>query len=112
MKRLLKSFAFILLLICLIFINLSLKQDNLSTVKEENFFSPTLDAEKVSRQNLVLEEAENLKRGYFVDEAIEKLLSNPDLVDDKIQDKVEEYKSYRSSFVKYEGAIEHIFFTV
>ena len=110
MKRLLKSFAFILLLICLIFINLSLKQDNLSTVKEENFFSPTLDAEKVSIQNLVLEEAENLKRGYFVDEAIEKLLSNPDLVDDKIQDKVEEYKSYRSSFVKYEGAIEHIFF--
>lgn len=110
MKKLMKSFVFILLVFCLVFINLFFKQDTPSTIKEENLFSQSVNKDKVSKQKILLEEAENLKRGYFIDEAIEKLLSDSDLVDDKIQSKVDEYKAYKNSFVKYDGSVEHIFF--
>lgn len=59
----------------------------------------------------ILEEAEKLKEGYFVDEALAKLNENEDLAEDSdIQKKIDEYTEYKSSFVKYDGAVEHIFF--
>ena len=59
----------------------------------------------------ILEEAEKLKEGYFVDEALAKLNENEDLADDsEVQKKIDEYTEYKNSFIKYNGAIEHIFF--
>lgn len=64
----------------------------------------------LAKKESILKEAEILKKGYYVDEAIEKLLSDKSIVDEDIQSKVNEYKKYKNSFVKYEGNIEHIFF--
>ncbi|MBE6047851.1 MAG: hypothetical protein E7213_05525 [Clostridium sp.] len=59
----------------------------------------------------ILDEAEKLKAGYYIDEAINKLNENEKLSNDsEIQSKIDEYTKYKNSFVKYEGAVEHIFF--
>lgn len=58
----------------------------------------------------ILKEAEKLKQSYYVDEAIEMLNSEPSIMDNDIKEKIQEYTSYKESFVKYEGDVEHIFF--
>lgn len=61
-----------------------------------------------------LTKAERLFQGYYYDEAIELLKSDPSIISDTTDDaitlKIAEIESAKASLVKYEGAIHHIFF--
>ncbi len=74
------------------------------------------------RENL-LEKADHLYRGYYYDEAIALLKSDPAMVatatggataptatDDAITVKLAEIEKAKASLVKYEGPVQHIFF--
>lgn len=61
------------------------------------------------KKKQILDKAENLKKGYYIDEAIELLSSDKSIIDKDIEAKIQEYKDYQDSFVKYDGPIEHIF---
>lgn len=62
------------------------------------------------RRKTLLEQAELLKRGYFIDEAIDLLKSESTLINEDVTRTISEYEDYKINFVKYEGEIEHIFF--
>ncbi len=64
---------------------------------------------EVLRSQLLLE-AEELFKGYYVDEAISLLEKDNSLINDVIQNKIDEYKEYKDSYVLYEGTVHHIFF--
>ncbi|MEG2867149.1 MAG: hypothetical protein RR894_05325 [Terrisporobacter sp.] len=55
-------------------------------------------------------EANTLKTGYYLDEALSLLETCKYHSSDKIINKKQEYENYKNSFVKYEGNVEHIFF--
>lgn len=55
-------------------------------------------------------EANTLKTGYYLDEALSLLKTCKYHSSDKIINKKQEYENYKNSFVKYEGNVEHIFF--
>lgn len=81
-------------------------QDNDTTGETES--SEDLDLKE--RRSSLLKEAEFLKRGYFIDEAITLLKSDSNLINEDITRAISDYENYKNSFVKYEGEIEHIFF--
>lgn len=62
----------------------------------------------------LLAEADKLYRGYYYDEAIDVLRSDPTMVttatDDAITVKIAEVEKAKASLVKYEGPVQHIFF--
>ncbi|HVI41944.1 MAG TPA: hypothetical protein VM577_14935, partial [Anaerovoracaceae bacterium] len=59
-------------------------------------------------------EADKLLQGYFYDEAIDLLKSDPTMItaatDDAITLKITEIEKAKTSLVKYEGPVQHIFF--
>ena len=82
-------------------------------------YAEAKEAERVEREQEIvkrdtLAEAEKLFKGYYYDEAIDLLQSNPAIItvatDDAITLKIEEIEKAKASLVKYEGAIEHVFF--
>ena len=81
------------------------KNDKTDTVTDTK---DKIQSEK--RRNSLLEQAELLKRGYFIDEAIALLNSDDTLINEDITRTISEYENYKNNFVKYEGEIEHIFF--
>ena len=62
----------------------------------------------------LIEKADKLYQGYFYEEAIALLKSEPSMVttatDDAIMLKIQEIEKAKASLVKYEGPIEHVFF--
>lgn len=62
----------------------------------------------------LLEKADRLYRGYYYDEALALLKSDPAVVttatDDAITVKLAEIEKAKASLVKYEGPVQHIFF--
>lgn len=82
---------------------------NNKTLENTNVESVTNEDIDEKREKL-LNEAEKLKNSYYVDEAIELLNTNSSLMNNDLENKINEYKSYKDSFVKYEGNVEHIFF--
>jgi len=77
------------------------------------------EAEKADREiekhkEEILAEADQLLQGYFYDEAIDLLKSEPAVIttatDDAIQLKITEVLKAKASLVKYEGPVQHIFF--
>lgn len=62
----------------------------------------------------LLAEADQLYRGYYYDEAIDVLNSDPTMItaatDDAISVKIAEVEKAKASLVKYEGPVQHIFF--
>jgi len=62
----------------------------------------------------ILTQADTLLQGYFYQEAIDLLKSDPTMIstatDDAITVKLTEIESARASLVKYEGPVQHIFF--
>ena len=80
-------------------------------------FSAEADNNKDQQEKLRKDElatAERLFQGYFYDEAIDLLNSDPTLIttatDDAITLKVAEIEKAKASLVKYEGPVQHIFF--
>ncbi|MEG1483047.1 polysaccharide deacetylase family protein [Clostridium sp.] len=70
----------------------------------------SVNSEILEKKERMLDEAEYLKNGYYIDEAIKLLLSDKEIIDEDINSVVEEYTNYKKNFVKYEGTINHIFF--
>lgn len=90
---------------------LSLLLTSCISINNSNRENNKTKAEVEEKKSIILNEAEILKNGYFVEEAIEKLKEEKELCEDSdIQNKIEEYTNYKNHFIKYEGPIEHIFF--
>jgi len=72
------------------------------------------DLELENRIAETLKKAEKLEQGYYYDEAVDLLHSDPTLIttatDDAITLKIAEINQEKESLVKYEGPIHHIFF--
>lgn len=70
------------------------------------------EQEKQKEEKLL--QAEKLFQGYFYDEAVEVLKSEPSMItaatDDAITLKIAEIEKSKAALVKYEGPIHHIFF--
>lgn len=71
--------------------------------------------DKTAKKNEIIQQADKLALGYFYDEALELLNRDPTLIDenitgDAIKLKIEDIKGQKASLVKYEGAIDHVFF--
>ncbi|MFA5407508.1 MAG: hypothetical protein WC343_01925 [Bacilli bacterium] len=77
---------------------------------QQAFEEQTKESILNDRRDALLKEAENLVKGYFVDEAIELLNKDESLVNDEIQEKIDEYTEYKNSYVLYEEPVQHIFF--
>ncbi|MEL7656862.1 MAG: hypothetical protein AAGU75_13255, partial [Bacillota bacterium] len=71
-----------------------------------------LEQEKLKEDKLA--EADKLFKGYYYDEAIDLLNSDPTMIttatDDAITLKISEIEKGKASLVKYEGPVHHIFF--
>jgi len=68
------------------------------------------ESELAARRDLVLEESRLLFRGYFYDEAIELLSADEELINQETISLEAEIKAAKSSLVRFEGDIKHIFF--
>ena len=72
------------------------------------------DREMKKHKEEILSRADQLLSGYFYDEAIDLLKSEPEVIttatDDAIQLKIAEVLKAKDSLVKYEGPVQHIFF--
>ena len=82
-------------------------------------FASEKEAERIQREmerlkEEKLAEVEKLFQGYYYDEAIELLKSDPSMIstatDDAITLKIAEIEKAKAALVKYEGPIEHVFF--
>lgn len=70
-----------------------------------------IEQENEKKIQSLISEAEKFKNSYYIDEAIELLQSDESLINnEEIIKKIDSYKAYKESFIKYEGPIEHIFF--
>ena len=90
-------------LVSVYFINNNEKLDNEETKESMK------NEQDIYIANLI-NDAEYLKSGYYIDEAIDLLNSSEYKDDEQIKSEVAEFENYKSGFVKYEGDIEHIFF--
>jgi peptidoglycan/xylan/chitin deacetylase (PgdA/CDA1 family) len=86
-------------------------------VNQTKTASALAEAEKMELELKIqnkISEAEKLYQGYYYDEAIELLKSDPSIItettDDAITLKIEEIEQAKASLVKYEGPIHHVFF--
>lgn len=71
-----------------------------------------IEQENEKKIQSLISEAEKFKNSYYIDEAIELLQSDESLINnEEIIKKIDSYKAYKESFIKYEGPIEHIFFS-
>jgi len=62
------------------------------------------------KRTKLIEEAELLFKGYYVEEAINLLNSDPEILNDEVNNIINEYKEYKNNYVLYEGTVHHIFF--
>ena len=69
-----------------------------------------LEAEKIAKRDIVLEESALLFRGYFYDEAITLLNEDESLINHETQELEAEILSTVNGLVRFEGDIKHIFF--
>ena len=73
-----------------------------------------LEQAKEQKKEALLAEADRLFQGYFYDEAIAVLKSDPSMITettgDAISVKIEDIEEAQASLVKYEGPVEHVFF--
>ena len=74
-----------------------------------------LRIEKEKKTEILLAEAESLAKGYFYEEALAKLKSDPTLYDEAATDgainlSIKKTEEMQASLVKYEGPPEHVFF--
>lgn len=71
-----------------------------------------LEKDKLAQNKIA--EAEKLYQGYYYDQAIELLKSEPSIItettDDAITLKIAEIEKAKASLVKYEGPVHHVFF--
>ncbi|MBR0598196.1 polysaccharide deacetylase [Sinanaerobacter chloroacetimidivorans] len=86
-------------------------------VNQTKTASALAEAEKMELELKIqnkISEAEKLYQGYYYDEAIELLKSDPSIItettDDAITLKIEEIEQAKASLVKYEGPVHHVFF--
>lgn len=68
------------------------------------------EKENAEKRNQLIQEAKELFKGYYVDEAIELLNSNPELANEEVKKIINEYTEYKNSYVLYEDTVQHIFF--
>lgn len=113
MKSLLKVFSVIIILICgvCIYFYIQNKNENKRLEHEKQLAEEAIkEAENDIIREKLIKESEELFKGYYVDEAIDLLKKDNSLINDKIQNKINEYKTYKDSYVLYEGTVQHIFF--
>ncbi|HYE69617.1 MAG TPA: hypothetical protein VEA58_13450, partial [Anaerovoracaceae bacterium] len=83
-----------------------------ATAKESEAEKAAHEMEKHKED--ILARADQLLSGYFYDEAIDLLKSEPAVIttatDDAIQLKIAEVLKAKNSLVRYEGPVQHIFF--
>ena len=72
------------------------------------------ELERERQRTGLLAEADQLFRGYYYDEAIDLLKSDPSVIttatNDAITVKISEIERAKASLVKYDGPVQHIFF--
>jgi len=83
------------------------KQEHLKIQEQETELKNKQNAIK---RDKIIKEAENLVKGYYVDEAIELLESDKEIINEEVIELIEKYKKYKESYVLYDGTVQHIFF--
>ncbi|MEG1584559.1 MAG: hypothetical protein RR361_05870 [Anaerovorax sp.] len=83
--------------------------------KSEEILAVDPETERLEKVKLKIEEANKQLSGYYYDEAISTLLSDPALIDETVTDdaislKVEEIEGLKTALVKYDGPADHVFF--
>lgn len=66
--------------------------------------------ENAEKRKNVIAKAEELFKGYYVDEAIELLESDTEIINDELNQLIKSYKDYKNSYQLYDGTVQHIFF--
>ncbi len=93
---------------------LIIHQPRAAAAYEEAKEAERVEREQESLKQEKLTEAEKLFEGYFYEEAVDLLKSEPAMIttatNDAITLKIEEIEKAKGSLVKYEGAVEHVFF--
>ena len=100
----------IISLVIFVIIGINYYQSYKVKVHKEKQTTALKEEEKEKQRQKLLEEAYNLVKGYYVEEAIELLNKDKSLINDEMSSKIKEYQDYKDSYVLYDGFIEHIFF--
>ena len=78
---------------------------------ENAYISPEqIEAERITRRNIILEESRLLFRGYFYEEAIALLNRDEEYINHETQSLEAEIINARNELVLFNGKIKHIFF--
>lgn len=105
-------FLLIIIFLIIIFIYFKEKEKAQYELQQKVLMEEKKKAELIleEKRKISLQKGEELFIRYFYDEAINKLKEDPNIIDYRISEKINEYTIAKNELIKYEGPIEHIFF--
>ncbi|GKX66962.1 hypothetical protein [Inconstantimicrobium mannanitabidum] len=100
----------VIVLLSINFVGCTNKNLTVSTSGEVKQVEKTSSSDEKQKSEDLLKQAEKLSQGYFYDEAISLLEKDKSIKSSDIESAIDKYKKEKSSLVKYNGPIFHVFF--